>query len=348
MRVLLLPFAWIYWLVVRLRNLMYDIKIFKSRPGALPAIVIGNVTVGGTGKTPHTVYIVNQLSGWFKTGVLSRGYGRKTKDCRIVRENSTTAEVGDEPKLIFNATRVPVVVCGDRLQGLEFLKKHFPGTQLAVLDDGFQHRQLKPAVTILLIDWNRPPHKDLFLPAGNLRDNVYRIKQADMIVFTKCPADLDKDTALSTAQKLAGKDIPVFFTAYRPVAAYNPETGEEIDTGSLKNYEILAFSGLADNGQFRRSLVQLGKNVVFTSFPDHYEYKPGDIKKIFYRFAKIHSSHKIILTTEKDYVKLRGLLNRAQRANVYTLKIEIKFLFDGQNIFNKKIYDYGRKLVGKN
>lgn len=348
MRKLLLPLSWIYYVFVRIKNLLYDKNLLNSRTSPIPTIVIGNLTVGGTGKTPFTIYIANLFSNQ-PIAILSRGYKRKTKSCLEVDRHLSYKLVGDEPKLIHFKTGAKTFVCADRLKGINFIKQRYPQTKLVILDDALQHRRLKPDLSILLIDWNRPIDKDFMLPAGDLRDNLYRINQTDIVIFTKCPQDLNKTTAHATIKRFNLKNENIFFTYFKPLAPYNPFTNQTISFSDLKKYKILAFSGLGNNKYFRKTLLNLGLNVEFLSFSDHKNYTIGDIKKIFYRFAQIYTSNKLILTTEKDLIKILELkLTEYQQKSIFALPIDIEFLFNQQNEFNKKIYSHGRKLINKN
>ncbi len=348
MRKLLLPFSWIYYVFVRLKNFLYDKNLVKSYISPIPAIVIGNLTVGGTGKTPFTIYLA-RLFAKHQIAILSRGYKRKTKACLEVNSQISYRLVGDEPKLIHFKTKAKTFVCADRLKGINFIKQTYPQTELIILDDALQHRRLKPDLSITLIDWNRPVDKDLMLPAGNLRDNTYRIRQTDIVIFSKCPTDLDKTTAKSAIKRFNLDEKNVFFTYFRPLAPYNPFTNHTIDLKDIKKYHVVAFSGLGNNKYFRQTLKDLGVTFEFTGFSDHKNYTISDLKKIFYRFAQIYTSNKVIITTEKDLIKILELdLTQNQTKNIYALPIEIGFLFDQQEEFNKKIYSHGRKLINKN
>ncbi len=348
MRKLLLPLSFIYWLIVRIKNFLYDINILKSKKSSIPNIVVGNITVGGTGKTPFTIFLTKILSQKYRVAILSRGYKRKSKGCFEISEHQSPIETGDEPKLIKQQTSAPTFVCADRLAGLELIKKQRPQTQLVILDDGFQHRKLKPDLGILLLDWTRPVKKDIMLPAGNLRDNIYRIKQADIVIFSKCPKDLSKEQAFDRIKKLHLQTKPVFFTYYKIGHPQNAFSGQEISPDKLRKYQILAFSGLGNPAHFTKTLEELGLKFKFIKFPDHKLYTNNDIKKIFCRFAQISTSRKLIITTAKDAIKLYNLnLSPNQKANIYVLPVEIAFLFDQEKDFKSKIYSYGRKLINQ-
>ncbi len=348
MRKLLFPLSIIYSLLARFRNLLYDLNIVKSQKAQIPAIVIGNLTVGGTGKTPHTIYIANKLKNSFQTAILSRGYKRSGKACMEVSTEHKSKITGDEPKLMKMKTGIPVFVCADRIKGINLIHRKYPQTGLVILDDAFQHRRLRPDLSIILIDYNRPVKKDIFLPAGNLRDNKYRLKQADIVIFTKCPETLTREQAREI-RLLHGLDSShTFFTTYKYETPYNPLNQEQLALDNLDKFHIVFFSGLGERIFIKKSLKKLSQNIIFLNFPDHHYYEIKDIKKIFRTFAEIHSKNKIILTTEKDWVKLGDMdLDQDFTRNLYILPVTVDFLFDLKESFNSKIYDHGRKLVSK-
>ena len=347
-RYLLLPFSLIYWLIVFIRNKLYDWKIFKSSKASLPTIVIGNITVGGTGKTPLTIFLSNYLAENFKVAVLSRGYKRVSKDCRWANHTDSYKVIGDEPKLILLRTNKPLFLCADRLKGIDLIKKT-SDTELVILDDGFQHRRLSPDLSIVLIDCTRPVFRDFFLPAGNLRDNVYRVRQADIVIFTKCNADLSEIDKKIYLRKLKLNSDKTFFSTFRYTQLYNPYNERVIDLSELSNYSVLAFAGIGNFLFFKQSLLKFSSKIEFIKFPDHWNYKNSDIKKIFSNFAKIYSKSKILITTEKDFIKLNELdLNDDFKKALFILDYKLCFLNDDEEKFKQKINGYARRFITKN
>ncbi len=347
-RLLLLPISFIYSIVAFIRNKLYDLGIKKSWPAVLPTIAIGNLTVGGTGKTPMTILITNILKKEFSVAIASRGYKRKSKECIITHGDHSFDQTGDEPLLMSRKTNVPVAVCADRLRGINMIKKKLSDVQLVVLDDALQHRRLKADVKILLIDYNRPVFNDFFLPAGNLRDNKYRIKEADFIIFTKCPEDLHKRQAQRLIEKTGLAAENVFFTKLTYQNPYNPFNGKTFDLDKLKDYTTLIFSGISNPTPMENFIKYYTKEVVSIRFGDHKNYQLGDLKKIFYNFALLYTERKLMLTTEKDWVKLERLpIPEEYKPYIYVLPVSFTFLFGQENIFNQKILSYGRKLTGK-
>ncbi len=350
-RYILLPIAALYSTAVRIRNLLYDLNISKSSKGAITSLVIGNLTVGGTGKTPMAEFIINALKDEFKIAFLSRGYKRKTKSCMIATENATSADIGDEPEQIHRKfPDIPVAVCADRLKGLEMLKNSHPGLELAVLDDALQHRRLKPDLTIMLTDYNNFFLNDFFIPAGRLRDNKYRYKHVDFIVVTKCPPTLKAKQKNKIIKSLGNKRKDrIFFASIeygQPVNIFNGEAPDK----DLSQYSILGVSGIANPLPFENHIKQLaGKETFFIRFLDHKHYSNDSIKKIFSTFDQIYTSEKIILTTEKDAVKIAELELKEEQKNVlYYIPIQTKILFDEGEKFKHQIKSHARKLVTKN
>ncbi len=346
LRYLLLPFAFAYSLTVRFRNWLYDKKIIKSYSFSKPyIIVVGNLAVGGSGKTPFTEYLVNLLKDEFKIAVLSRGYKRKTKGFLIAKPDSTPAEIGDEPAQIKQKfPDITVAVSEDRVKGIKKLSAH--NFDIIILDDAFQHRRLTGNLNILLTDCNSPFYNDFFLPAGNLRDNKKQYKRADIIVFTKCPENLQPACAKKMQERLKPFEYQkVFFTTLEYKKPVNPYNRKELEINTLKEFDTLVFCGLAKSKYLTSFLAKYAKSLTTVCFPDHYNYSEKDAEKIFLRFKKSKAKKKIIITTEKDFVKIKNLKNYEKfKENLFVIPIEIKFLFNLQEIFNHQIKSY----VGKN
>lgn len=308
---LLTPLSWIYGAVTGVRNWMFDQKILKETEYDIPIIGVGNITVGGTGKTPHVEYIVSQLSTRYKTAVLSRGYKRKTKGFILANSRSTPEMVGDEPLQIYQkfGRNVQVAVCENRRKGIAELRRLFPDLELIVLDDSFQHRWVKPRVSVLLTDYNRPFYRDKLLPLGRLRESPVQVSRADMVVVTKCPEDLlpinyritSKDLDLMKYQKL-------FFSRYeygdlQPVFPDNSPYSASL--AQLTSSDgVLLVTGIAHPRYFVRHFRNFPFRVKVYHFPDHHDFTRKDIHEIENRFAALQGKRKIIITTEKDAVRL--------------------------------------------
>ncbi len=351
-KLLLYPLAWLYGIVVYFRNQMYDLNLLKSEEFDVPVISIGNITVGGTGKTPHVEYLVNLLRDKFEVATLSRGYKRKTRGFRFVETSLTATEVGDEPLQIKNKfPNVTVAVCENRVVGTEKLlnlsNEIIP--DVVLLDDAFQHRRITPGINILLIDYNRQIKEDTLLPVGRLREGVAQMRRANIIVFTKCPDEITpimrrilmKDVGLKPYQKL-------FFTALEyqklePVFSAKKLGG---DFYKEKAFSLLIVTGIASPKLIHNYLKQFSKRTEVFAFPDHHNYSNENILSITQKFESVNSENKIIITTEKDAMRLkdRDDLTDEFKAALYYLPVKVKFLDDEGKAFNKKILNY----VGEN
>lgn len=308
---LLTPASWIYGAVAGFRNWMFEQKFLKSVEYDIPIIGVGNLTVGGAGKTPHVEYIVSRLNPEFKVAVLSRGYKRKTKGFVLANSNSTPETIGDEPYQIYQKFngQVIVAVCESRRKGIEELLKLFPDLQVIVLDDSFQHRWVKPKLSILLTDYSRPFYKDKVLPLGRLRESPRQANRADMVIVTKCPEDLQpidfrvasKYLDLMSFQKLFfsrydyGRLLPVFADDAKYHVALHDLTSED---------SVMLLTGIAHPRYFIRHIRQYPFKVKVDHYPDHHNFSKHDVKEIEKKFKKMPGKHKIIVTTEKDAVRL--------------------------------------------
>lgn len=308
---ILTPLSWIYGGVTAVRNWLFNQGILKEVEYEIPIVGVGNITVGGTGKTPHVEYIVNNLATDYKTAILSRGYKRKTKGFVLANSHSTPAQIGDEPFQIYEkfGHSAHVAVCENRRKGIEELLRLFPDLQLIVLDDSFQHRWVKPKVSVLLMDYHRPVYEDKLLPLGRLRESKLQVNRADMVVVTKCPDDIQpidfrikkKDLNLLTYQKL-------FFSRYeygalRPVfpedAPYKASLAQLTDQDG-----VLLLTGIAHPHYFVRYFRRYNFKVKIEHFPDHHDFTRSDVIKITRKLKSVPGARKIIVTTEKDAVRL--------------------------------------------
>lgn len=332
---LLLPASKLYGAAVAIRNLMFKCKILKQREFNIPVIVVGNLAVGGTGKTPHTEYILNLLRHDYHIGVLSRGYKRQTKGFVLATSRSTPVDLGDEAYQIYQkfGREVSVAVCENRCNGIDELLKIDPDINLIVLDDAFQHRYVKPAISILLTEFNRPIFYDRMLPLGRLREPAKAIHRADIVVVTKCPPQLkpieyrifDSKFDLFAYQKL-------FFSRYS-YGELRPVFPEMVMTVPLLSWmtehdSILVVTGIENPRPLVKHLKQFCKNVIPKVFPDHHFFTRRDIESIERRFDEIEGDRKIILTTEKDAVRLAANPYFPQRLKTVTFYQPINVEFD--------------------
>lgn len=315
---LLLPLAWLYGLITSLRNYLYDIGHYRSAKFETPIICVGNLAVGGSGKTPMTEYLIRHLNNK-KIGVLSRGYKRKTKGFRLASARDDAASIGDEPyQLFLKFKEIPIAVSEERALGAAELL-HAEACEAIVLDDGFQHRAITPFFSILLTDCEKPFTEDYLLPAGRLRESRKGAKRAHAIVVTKCP-DLSQDRRNEISKAIQKyTQAPVFFAKihYSPLAAFG--------NGEARSKAVLV-SGLANASSFKSYCESRFEAVRHFDFPDHYSYSSNDIRQIE---ELATASEAMIVTTEKDYVKL---MKNVSYRDWFYLPIEIKFL-DFENEF---------------
>ncbi len=308
---ILTPFSWLYGAGVWLRNTAFNLGILKQEQFDVPVVSVGNITVGGTGKTPHVEYIVDELCQKYHIGVLSRGYKRQTHGFIMARETLGPKDLGDEPYQIYHKFLglITLAVCEDRRKGIHEMLKLDPSINLILLDDAFQHRYVKPKVNIVLVDYNRPPHTDRLLPLGTLREPFRHILKADMVIVTKCPYDISpldmklcsKNLDLYPSQQLYFSRIeysypkPVF-----PVADVLLENLSFLGPNDL----ILGLTGIANQRPFVKYLRSFNAQVKVIHYDDHHDYTRDDFKYIIKIFNELQGSKKFIVTTEKDAVRI--------------------------------------------
>lgn len=329
----LTPFKWMYGAGVWFHNKLYDGNLRKQRSFDVPVISVGNLTVGGTGKTPHVEYIADQLCDRYNIAVLSRGYKRKTKGFVLANNFSTPEQIGDEPFQIYRRYngRVKVAVSKDREKGIERILKLFPETNLIILDDAYQYRKVRPLVSILLLDYHRPIDRDTLLPLGRLREPQHATERADMIVITKCdermsPIDfrtLSKTINFLSFQKLFFSSID--FHQVQPVFKENVEAPIQLESLSDED-SVLLVTGIAHP----RSFVKYFRNFPFyvrvMRFPDHHNFTKTDLRKIVKYFSSMRGKRKIIVTTEKDSVRMlyNPYFPQKLKSYIYYLPIKIR------------------------
>ena len=329
-----------YWIMAA-RNKAFDAGIIKSRCFDIPTICVGNISVGGTGKTPHIEYIIRLLKEKYQIAVLSRGYGRKSKGY-IKADKSTTMELlGDEPFQIKEKFKdIDVAVCEKRVNGIEQLTADNRNLQAILLDDAYQHRHVKAGLNILLIDSNRTLCNDNVLPFGRLREGVAGIKRADIVIFTKCKDITSEQKAGHRCYIKRKKDIPVYFSTVRYGKPY-PLFDEAIqDININKESRILLVTGIAKPQHLKAEMEGRGAKVELMQYGDHHNFSDTEIDDIAERFLKSGST--MIVTTEKDAtrIKHRKELPQAIRNNIYAIPIVVEILDGEDKLFNKNIYDY--------
>jgi len=342
----------VYGLITSFRNFLYNSRLLHSEEFSLPVICIGNITVGGTGKTPHTGYLVELLKDRFRVAVLSRGYGRKIKGFLAASQTSTVKDIGDEPLQLFS--RYPeITVAADtgRVNGVKMIIKEHPETDLIILDDGFQHRKIKPGLSILLTDFNNPIESDFMLPYGNLRESPGNIRRADVIIVTKSPDKLppekEKEIITEYFNIFPGK---IFFTAVSyldPIPVFKESSPGKLSLEGLNKASgsALLLTGIASPGPLHRYLESFFGEIVHLKFPDHHYFNEKDIKKMYDSWNALRSNVRFVITTEKDAVRLREFANIAAfiKQYIYYIPVCVKFLNNTGREFDNLIIEYAGK-----
>jgi tetraacyldisaccharide 4'-kinase len=339
-RVLLLPFALLYGLIVIIRNWMYDKGYIRSATFNFPLICVGNLAVGGTGKSPMVEYIVNLLHHEFKVATLSRGYKRKTKGYVLANERTTALEIGDEPMQFHSKfPDVAVAVAEERLHGIAQLLHDKPGLKVVILDDAFQHRNVVAGLNIMLTEYSNLFNYDVFLPTGDLRDERGSYKRADIIVVTKCPPDLSIENKRKTIREV--EPYPhqkVFFTAIDYGMPYHIASKQQ--RAITEQDEVLLVCGIANPQPLKEYIFNHADTYYQQDYSDHHIFRIDDLKEIKRKYEKIDADSKFILTTEKDAMRLMKFNDEIADLPLYVLPIRHKFLFNEGRQFEEIIISY--------
>ena len=343
-RYILLPFSFLYEGIIRTRNKLFDRKFFRSATFDIPLICIGNLSLGGTGKTPMVEYLVKMLHGKYKVATLSRGYKRKTKGFFIANENSKTTDIGDEPMQFYKKfPGITVAVDEDRLMGIPKILNDKPETEIIILDDAFQHRQVVAGLNILLTEYNHLYTNDYLLPAGNLRDSKGSSKRADIIIVTKCKSNLNEDEKKALIRELNPlQKQKVYFTKIKYETPYHLLTKEKY-TFQIES-QVLLFCGIANPQKLEEEIKSKVASIKMIRFNDHHVYDSIDIKKIKEEFSKIDSPTKIIFTTEKDASRLLKFENDLKGLPLFILPMAHEFLFEEGTKFENSVLEYVERM----
>lgn len=347
----LIPLSWLYGLAVGVRNELFNLKILKSRQFDAPVIGIGNITVGGTGKTPHVEYLIELLQESCKVAVLSRGYKRKTKGF-LLADNATTMEsIGDEAFQVKQKyPEVTVAVDEKRVDGIERLLalSSEKRPDVILLDDCYQHRYVKPGLNILLVDYNNMINDDRLLPAGRLREPASSRDRADVIIITKCPATMKPiDFRVLTKTIDAFPYQKLFFSTidYKPLKKIFPDKGVDVKSiDEIEEMNVLMLTGIAAPATLHEQIAARTNKIRMLMFDDHHDFLQKDIADINATFASMPEP-KLIITTEKDEARLKSIagLSPEVRANIFSQPIGIRIINDQEDKFNKLIADYVRQ-----
>jgi len=332
-RVLLLPFALLFWLVIAIRNWLYEKNVFKSTSFGLPLICVGNLSVGGTGKSPMVEFLVLHLKNRYKVATLSRGYKRKTKGYALASESTTAIDIGDEPMQFHRKfPDVPVAVGEERIVAIPQLLHDRPETEVVILDDAFQHRAIRAGLNILLTDCSNLFTRDFFLPTGDLRDLRSSYKRAQLIVVTKCRADLSRTEADAIREEIAPLDYQRLF--FSTIAYGTPYHLTRRDFFFMDDQtEVLLVTGIANPRPLKQYLEERIHTYYMMHYTDHHIFSIDDWKDIRKKFADMGHQKKIILTTEKDAMRLLKFRQEIDELPLYVIPIEHRFLFNGESEF---------------
>lgn len=347
----LYPVSFLYGMGVGLRNKLFDWGILQSKSFDIPVICVGNIAVGGTGKTPHTEYLIKLLQNGYQVAVLSRGYKRRTKGYVLADAKSSARTIGDEPYQIKQKfPHITVAVDEKRVRGIEKLCKiESPKVGAILLDDAFQHRYVEAGLNIVLTDYHRLLCDDALLPAGRLREPIEAKNRAQVVIVTKCPADIKPiDYNIITKRLKLYPYQKLFFSSfqYGDLTPVFPESNNTVrKLSSLQRSEnVLLVTGIASPAVMEEEIHKYTRHIEALSFGDHHNFKNKDIKLITEQFNRLEGK-KIIITTEKDATRLstHPAVSEELKKHIYALPVEIKILQNQEDTFNKIIIDYVRE-----
>ncbi len=329
-RILLFPFSLIYAFVAWLRNMLYDKNVFTPAVFNLPLICVGNLSTGGTGKSPMVEFIVRHLREKGSIAVLSRGYKRKTAGYALADEFSTALEIGDEPMLFHNKfPDVTIAVGEERVVAIPQLLQDKPETNVIILDDAFQHRSVKAGLNILLTDYNNLFTRDWFLPTGDLRDERRSYKRAQLLVVTKCPPTMSEDEAVAIKDEINPvKGQEIFFTCIRYDTPYHIVNGDRMEIDD--ETEVLLVTGIANPRTIKNYLSETAATYYEMLYDDHHIFSIDDWKEIARKFKSMTATKKLILTTEKDAVRLVKFDQELKALPLYVMPMKVHFLYNSE------------------
>ncbi|MEP7320229.1 MAG: tetraacyldisaccharide 4'-kinase [Panacibacter sp.] len=345
-RVLLLPLALLYGIIIIVRNFLYDKKYFRSATFNFPLICVGNLVVGGTGKSPMVEYLIELLHPQFRIATLSRGYKRKTKGYALANENTTALEIGDEPmQFHIKYPEIPVTVGEERIVAIPQLLQDKPDTQAIILDDAFQHREVHAGFNILLTEYGDLYTGDFFMPTGDLRDQRSSARRANIIVVTKCPPQLAEAEKKSIIKELDVTDNQqVFFTAIAYGMPYHILTHELRPI--TQNDEVLLVCGIANPKPLKQYLSERASTYYQVDYSDHHIFRIDDLKDIQKKFTAVNAQQKMMITTEKDAVRLIKFSEELQQLPLFVLPIKHAFLFNEAEKFNELVVNFIKDFKG--
>jgi len=349
LRLALYPFTLIYGALVWLRNRLYDVKFFSSVGFSVPVISVGNLSTGGTGKTPHIEYLVQLLQYRYQVATMSRGYKRYTKGFLVAGPDANALKIGDEPmQYVMKFPELVVSVAEERLTGIPALLQRRPDIDVILLDDAYQHRSVKPGLNILITDYSRPFYQDYILPFGNLREGRGSSKRADMIVVSKCPASLTVQQAAEMRGRIAPQPHQqVFFTTIAYGAPYDIFTRTPVE---LNNRNIVLVCGIARPEPLIAYVEELAQSVHPLTYRDHHYFVTSDLEEIKAAFDNWSVDNKIILTTEKDAARLH--LHAEKLAGwgvtIAVMPVQVQVLFEQGPAFDGIVMNFTERTIAEN
>ena len=341
MNFLLMPVATLFRLITSVRNMLFDLSIFKSNTFKIPIICVGNLSVGGTGKTPHTDYITNLLKQNYNVAIISRGYKRKGCSFKYVECHNNYSSVGDEPLMLKRKhPSCLVVVCGNRVKAIKKIIHENSKIDIILLDDGFQHRWVKAGMNILLTSINKPFYLDKHLPYGSLRENIKESKRADKIIITNT-LETTNNKEIENIKKNVAKysNKQCLFTEIKYLQYKNIFNKNELN--NINEYNVILISGIANTNALTNYLKKNTTIIKHFEFKDHHNFSKEDINKILLYYNSISNIKKLILTTEKDSIRL--LKFEQEFADIPAFYLPIKIKFQNQAIFDEELKEYVRK-----
>jgi tetraacyldisaccharide 4'-kinase len=340
---LLWPFALIWGAFAAFRNWLYDIKILNTAEFEVPVVSFGNLSMGGSGKTPHTEYFIYHFQHLFNIAVLSRGYRRSSSGFKIAQVHDNYIQVGDEPRQLKSKfPDITVAVGESRALAIPSILHQHPEVNLILLDDAYQHRSVQPALNVLLTPYSEPFWSDNLFPVGWLRESRQNFNRADIIIVTKCPKhfDIKMEKAINQSfQPLAKQKL--FFTTFKydvPYQLFQPHNRRNIDSDT----SILLFSGIANGLDLNHHLNSIAKEVFWVEYNDHFNYEQRDLEELKTTFTNITASNKMIITTEKDAVRIEPYMDWViqEKIEIYCLPVLVKFVGSNKEEFDNLVLDF--------
>jgi len=344
----LLPFSLLYGLIIIIRNYLFDQNFLKAGTFNLPLICIGNLSVGGTGKSPMVEYLLHMFRGKYRVATISRGYKRKTKGYALANDTTTALEIGDEPMQFYlKFPEVAVAVGEERMEAVPQLLHDKPGTEVIILDDAFQHRWIKAGLNIVLTEYSNLFTRDFFLPTGDLRDQRRSYRRAQVIFVTKCPAEFteaDHEKIVKEINPVKGQHI--FFTAMAYGIPYH--ITNHVQRKIQATDEVLLVCGIANPLPLKNYIMQNAKTYYDHMYPDHHIFTIDDLNDINSKFIQMQAEEKVIVTTEKDAVRLIKFDKQISDMPLYVLPVKHHILFNQGQQFQNVVLSFINTFTGRN